>query len=328
MDKGFGALIDILRKDPKTIVFPEGTDERILEAASRLLSGSFLKPLLVGNEDEILKAAEQIGYNIRGAEIIDPQNYDRMEEMIDLFIELRGAKAGTREQVASLLSQSNYFGTMLVKMGVADALLGGATYSTADTVRPALQLIKTKPGNSIVSSCFIMVRSGATGGREVLARADCAINLYPTEDELVEICGETAECAKIFGIDPKIAFLSYSSHGSGKGEAVDKMRNAAAKAKAKYPDLKIEGEIQFDAAVSPRVAATKFPDSDVAGYANTFIFPDINAGNIGYKIAQRLGNFAAYGPILMGLNAPINDLSRGCNGEEVYSMAIITAALA
>ena len=328
MDKGFGALIDILRKDPKTIVFPEGTDERILEAASRLLSGSFLKPLLVGNEDEILKAAEQIGYNIRGAEIIDPKNYDRMEEMIDLFIELRGAKAGTREQVASLLSQSNYFGTMLVKMGVADALLGGATYSTADTVRPALQLIKTKPGNSIVSSCFIMVRSGATGGREVLAMADCAINLYPTEDELVEICGETAECAKIFGIDPKIAFLSYSSHGSGKGEAVDKMRNAAAKAKAKYPDLKIEGEIQFDAAVSPRVAATKFPDSDVAGYANTFIFPDINAGNIGYKIAQRLGNFAAYGPILMGLNAPINDLSRGCNGEEVYSMAIITAALA
>ena len=328
MDKGFGALIDILRKDPKTIVFPEGTDERILEAASRLLSGSFLKPVLVGNKEEILKAAEPVGYNIRGAEIIDPQNYDRMEEMIDLFIELRGAKAGTREQVASLLSQSNYFGTMLVKMGVADALLGGATYSTADTVRPALQLIKTKPGNSIVSSCFIMVRSGATGGREVLAMADCAINLYPTEDELVEICGETAECAKIFGIDPKIAFLSYSSHGSGKGEAVDKMRNAAAKAKAKYPDLKIEGEIQFDAAVSPRVAATKFPDSDVAGYANTFIFPDINAGNIGYKIAQRLGNFAAYGPILMGLNAPINDLSRGCNGEEVYSMAIITAALA
>ena len=328
MDKGFGALIDILRKDPKTIVFPEGTDERILEAASRLLSGSFLKPVLVGNKEEILKAAEHVGYNIRGAEIIDPQNYDRMEEMIDLFIELRGAKAGTREQVASLLSQSNYFGTMLVKMGVADALLGGATYSTADTVRPALQLINTNPGNSIVSSCFIMVRSGATGGREVLAMADCAINLYPTEDELVEICGETAECAKIFGIDPKIAFLSYSSHGSGKGEAVDKMRNAAAKAKAKYPDLKIEGEIQFDAAVSPRVAATKFPDSDVAGYANTFIFPDINAGNIGYKIAQRLGGFDAYGPVLQGLNAPINDLSRGCNADEVYTMAIITAALA
>ena len=325
---GFGHLIDILRKDPKKIVFTEGTDGRILEAASRLLAGNFLKPVLVGNPDEIAEAAERVGYNIRGAEIIDPKNFDRMDEMIDQFIELRGAKAGTREQVAQTLSQSNYFGTMLVKMGIADSLLGGATYSTADTVRPALQLIKTKPGNKIVSSCFIMVRSGATGGREVLAMADCAINLYPDEDELVEICGETAACAKIFGVDPKIAFLSYSTNGSGKGESVDKMHNAAAKAKAAFPDLKIEGEMQFDAAVSPRVAETKFPGSDVAGYANTFIFPDINAGNIGYKIAQRLGNFDAYGPILLGLNAPINDLSRGCNGEEVYSMAIITAALA
>ena len=328
MGHGFGELIDILRKSPKKIVFTEGTDPRILEAASRLLSGNFLKPVLVGNPEDIFAAAEAASYNIRGAEIVDPANFDRMEEMIDLFIELRGAKAGTREQVSALLSQANYFGTMLVKMVIADALLGGATYSTADTVRPALQLIKTKPGNNIVSSCFIMVREGATGGREVLAMADCAINLYPTEDELVEICGETAACAKIFGVDPKIAFLSYSTNGSGKGEAVTKMHNAASKAKEKYPDLKIEGEMQFDAAVSPNVAQTKFPGSDVAGYANTFIFPDINAGNIGYKIAQRLGNFAAYGPILMGLNAPINDLSRGCNGEEVYSMAIITAALA
>ncbi|MED9931971.1 MAG: phosphotransacetylase, partial [Catenibacillus sp.] len=216
---------------------------------------------------------------------------------------------------------------MLVKMGIAHALLGGATYSTADTVRPALQLIKTKPGNSIVSSCFIMVRP-AVGGNEVLAMGDCAINIKPTEDELVEIALECADCAKIFGIDPKVAFLSYSTLGSGKGEDVDKMRNAAAKAKAKAPELAIEGEIQFDAAVDPRVARTKCPDSAVAGHANTFIFPDINAGNIGYKIAQRLGNFDAYGPILLGLNAPINDLSRGCNAMEVYSMAIITAALA
>ncbi len=328
MANGFGALIDILRKDPKKIVFTEGTDPRILEAASRLLAGDFLKPVLVGNPEEIKEAAKECSYNVDGAEIIDPKNYDRMEEMIDLFTELRGAKAGTREQVAQTLSQANYFGTMLVKMGVADSLLGGATYSTADTVRPALQLIKTKPGNNIVSSCFIMVREGATGGREVLAMADCAINIKPNEDELVEICGETAACAKIFGVDPKIAFLSYSTNGSGKGEDVDKMHNATIKAKEKFPDLKIEGEMQFDAAVSPTVAKTKFPESEVAGYANTFIFPDINAGNIGYKIAQRLGGFDAYGPILMGLNAPINDLSRGCNGEEVYSMAIITAALA
>ena len=325
---GFGQLIDILKKSPKKIVFTEGTDPRILEAASRLLASNFLHPILIGVPEEIYAAAEESGFNIRGAEIADPANYDRMDEMVDLFCELRKCKGVTPEQARKTLSQANYFGTMLVKMGVADALLGGATYSTADTVRPALQLIKTKPGNSIVSSCFIMVRPSATGENEVLAMGDCAINIKPTEDELVEIGIECAECAKIFGVDPKIAYLSYSTLGSGKGEDVDKMRNAAAKAKAKAPNLMIEGEIQFDAAVDPRVARTKCKDSEVAGHANTFIFPDINAGNIGYKIAQRLGNFDAYGPILLGLNAPINDLSRGCNALEVYSMAIITAALA
>ena len=325
---GFGQLIDILKKSPKKIVFTEGTDPRILEAASRLLASNFLHPILVGVPEEIYAAAEESGFNIRGAEIADPANYDRMDEMVDLFCELRKSKGVTPEQARQTLSQANYFGTMLVKMGVADALLGGATYSTADTVRPALQLIKTKPGNSIVSSCFIMVRPSATGENEVLAMGDCAINIKPTEDELVEIGLECAECAKIFGVDPKVAFLSYSTLGSGKGEDVDKMRNAATKAKAKAPNLMIEGEIQFDAAVDPRVARTKCKNSEVAGHANTVIFPDINAGNIGYKIAQRLGNFDAYGPILLGLNAPINDLSRGCNALEVYSMAIITAALA
>ena len=305
---GFGQLIDILKKDPKKIVFTEGDDPRILEAASRLLAGTFLHPILIGNPDKIAAEAEECGFNIRGAEIIDPTNYDRMGEMVDLFCELRKSKGVTPEQARGILSQANY--------------------STADTVRPALQLIKTKPGNTIVSSCFIMVRPAATGENEVLAMGDCAINIHPTEDELVEIAGETAQCAKIFGVDPKVAFLSYSTLGSGKGEDVDKMRNAAAKAKAKYPDLPIEGELQFDAAVSPRVARTKCPGNPVAGHANTFIFPEISAGNIGYKIAQRLGNFEAYGPILLGLNAPINDLSRGCNAAEVYSMAIITAALA
>lgn len=325
---GFSNLIEILKKSPKKIVFTEGTDARILEASSRLLASNFLHPILVGKPDEIQAAAEEAGFNIRGAQIIDPDNFDRMDEMVDLFCELRKSKGVTPEQARQTLSQANYFGTMLVKMGIADALLGGATYSTADTVRPALQLIKTKPGNKIVSSCFIMVRPSAVGDNEVLAMGDCAINIKPTEDELVEIAIECAECAKIFGIDPKVAFLSYSTLGSGKGEDVDKMRNAAAKAKLRAPELPIEGEIQFDAAVDPRVARTKCKDSRVAGHANTFIFPDINAGNIGYKIAQRLGNFDAYGPILLGLNAPINDLSRGCNALEVYSMAIITAALA
>ncbi len=325
---GFGQMIKVLKQNPKKIVFTEGSDPRILEAASRLLAGNFLHPILVGSEEEILGSAEENGYNIRGAEVIDPVKFDRIEEMIDLFCELRKSKGVTKEQAKGILSQANYFGTMLVKMGLADALLGGATYSTADTVRPALQLIKTKPGNSIVSSCFILVRPAATGENEVLAMADCAINIHPTEDELVEIAGEAAACAKIFGIDPKLAFLSYSTFGSGSGEDVDKMRNAAKKAAARYPDIPIDGELQFDAAVSPRVARTKCPESQVAGHANTFIFPDINAGNIGYKIAQRMGNFEAYGPILLGLSAPINDLSRGCNASEVYSMAIITAALA
>ncbi|MCR5102829.1 MAG: phosphate acetyltransferase [Butyrivibrio sp.] len=324
---GFGEMIASLKKNPKKIIFTEGSDPRILEAASRLLASNFLKPILLGNQEEIENAAEEAGYNIRGAVIIDPDKYERFDEMVDMFCEIRKSKGMTPEQARKILAGANYFGTMLVKMGEGDCLLGGATYSTADTVRPALQIIKTKPGNSIVSSCFILVRPSATGENEVLAMADCAINLYPTEDELVEICGETVECARIFGVDPKVAFLSYSTLGSGKGDDVTKMRNATEKAKAKYPDLPIEGELQFDAAVSPRVARTKCPGSVVAGHANTFIFPDINAGNIGYKIAQRMGNFEAYGPILLGLNAQINDLSRGCNALEVYSMAIITAAL-
>ena len=323
----FGKLIDILKKSPKKIVFTEGTDPRILEASARLLSGTFLTPILVGKESEIRAAAEDAGFNIRGAEIYDPENYEKMDAMVEKMVELRKGKM-TADECRAMLKKGNYFGTMLVAMGIADALLGGATYSTADTVRPALQLVKTKPGNSIVSSCFILVRPYATGGNMVLAMADCAINIDPTEDELVEIASETVKCAQIFGVDPKVAFLSYSTFGSGKGPVVDKMRNAAEKAKAAMPEVPIEGELQFDAAVSPRVAQTKCPDSKVAGYANTFIFPDISAGNIGYKIAQRLGSFEAYGPILLGLNAPINDLSRGCNAQEVYSMAIITAALA
>lgn len=325
---GFGQMIGMLKKSPKKIVFTEGTDSRVLEAASRLLASNFLHPILVGDEEEILEASEEVGYNIRGAEIIDPKKFDRMDEMIEMFCELRKKKGVTPEQAREVLSQGNYFGTMLVKMGLADSLLGGATYSTADTVRPALQLIKTRPGNSIVSSVFILVRSRASGDNEVLAMADCAINIDPTEDELAEIAVEAAKCARVFGVEPKVGFLSYSTFGSGEGPAVDKMRNATAKARLRAPELDIEGELQFDAAVSPRVARTKCPDSELAGYINTFIFPDISSGNIGYKIAQRLGGFEAYGPILLGLNAPINDLSRGCNAAEVYSMSIITAALA
>ena len=322
----FQQLIDTLKKSPKRIVFTEGTDARILEASARLLAGTWLAPILIGNEAEVKAAAEEVGFNIRGAEIIDPATYPDMDKMVEEMVALRRGKM-TADECRAALMKGNYFGTMLVKMGKADALLGGATYSTADTVRPALQIIKTKPGNKIVSSCFILHRPAKDGGDEKYAMGDCAININPGEDDLVEIAIETARTAKAFGIDPKVAMLSYSTLGSGKGDTVDMMRNATAKVKEAAPDLAVDGELQFDAAFSPVVAQTKCKGSPVAGQANTFIFPDINAGNIGYKIAQRLGGFEAFGPILQGLNAPINDLSRGCNAEEVYKMAIITAGL-
>ena len=320
----FEQLIATLKSQPRTIVFTEGPDPRILEATARLLKEKLMSVILVGGVDEVKKAAEAGNFDISGAEIIDPAAYPQMDAMVEKMVELRKGKM-TPEECRTALSRGNYFGTMLVAMGKADALLGGATYSTADTVRPALQLVKTKPGNKIVSSCFIMVRQNNENER--YAFGDCAINISPNEDELVEIAIETAATAKRFGIDPKVAMLSFSTMGSGKGEDVDKVRNATAKAKAAAPQLALDGELQFDAAFSPVVAQTKCKGSPVAGQANTFIFPEIQSGNIGYKIAQRLGGFDAYGPILQGLNAPINDLSRGCNAEEVYTMAIITAGL-
>ena len=331
----FERLIDILKANPRKIVFTEGPDARILDAASRLKKDGFLTPILVGNVEEVKAAAAQGGFDIEGLEILDPATYPEMDAMVEKMVALRKGKM-TAEQCRDALSKGNYFGTMLVKMGYADALLGGATYSTADTVRPALQLVKTKPGAHLVSSCFILVR-----GEEKLAMGDCAINIsyedtvdkdgnvvVSAADKLAEVAIETARCAKIFGIDPKVAMLSFSTKGSGKGGTVQLSRDATARAKELAPDLAIDGEMQFDAAVSPVVGQLKFPGSPVAGYANTFIFPCIEAGNIGYKIAQRLGGYEAYGPILLGLNAPINDLSRGCNADEVYKMAIITAALA
>ena len=317
----FTKLTEQLKANPRTIVFTEGTDPRIQSAADKLTNNGILSVILLGEKEEVEKAAREGGFNIEKCQILNPETYEEMEPMVEEMVKLRKGKM-TPEQVRAALSKGNYFGTMLVKMGKADCLLGGATYSTADTVRPALQMIKTKPGNKIVSSCFIMVK-----GDEKLAMGDCAINIDPTEDDLAEIAIETAKTAKIFGIDPKVAMLSYSTLGSGKGESVTKMANATAKVREMAPDIAIDGEIQFDAAVSPVVAKVKCQGSPVAGQANTFIFPDISSGNIGYKIAARLGGYEAIGPVLQGLNAPINDLSRGCNADEVYKMSIVTAAL-
>lgn len=334
----FENLIAALKADKRKIVFTEGPDARILEAAARLKKDGLMDSILVGNVDEVKAAAAKGGFDIEGMEIIDPATYPEMDAMVAKMVELRKGKM-SEEDCRAALSKGNYFGTMLVKMGKADALLGGATYSTADTVRPALQLIKTKPGAHLVSSCFILVRE-KDGVEEKLAMGDCAINIdYPDSvdkegnvtlkgsQKLAEVAIETANTAKAFGIDPKVAVLSFSTMGSGKGGTVALSREATEYAKEMNPELAIDGELQFDAAVSPVVAATKCKGSPVAGQANTFIFPSIEAGNIGYKIAQRLGGYAAYGPILQGLNAPINDLSRGCNADEVYQMAIITAGL-
>lgn len=331
----FENLIEVLKAKPRKIVYTEGHDARILESAARLKKDGFLTPILVGNVDVVKENAAKGGFDIEGLEIIDPATFDGMDAMVEKMVELRKGKMTPEDCRANLL-KGNYFGTMLVKMGYADALLGGATYSTADTVRPALQLVKTKPGANLVSSCFILVR-----GDEMLCMGDCAINISYEDKldadgnvklsaaaQLAETAVETAKTAKVFGIDPKVAMLSYSTKGSGKGANVDLVRNATEIAKEMAPEFAIDGEMQFDAAVSPVVGQLKFPGSKVAGYANTFIFPEIQSGNIGYKIAQRLGGFAAYGPILQGLNAPINDLSRGCDAEEVYQMSIITAALA
>ncbi|MBQ4601073.1 MAG: phosphate acetyltransferase [Oscillospiraceae bacterium] len=331
----FKAMIETLKANPRTLVFTEGHDPRILEAAARLKADGFLTPILVGNVDEVKAKAAAGGFDIEGLQILDPMTYEGMDEMVAKMVELRKGKMSP-EDCRKALSKGNYFGTMLVKMGYADSLLGGATYSTADTVRPALQLVKTRKGVNLVSSCFIMVR-----GEEKLAMGDCAINLsyedsvdkegnvtVSAAQKLAEVAIETANTAKIFGIDPKVAMLSFSTNGSGKGGTVKLSHDATVIAKEMAPDLLIDGEMQFDAAVAPEVGQLKFPGSPVAGYANTFIFPTIEAGNIGYKIAQRLGGFDAYGPILQGLAAPINDLSRGCNADEVYTMAIITAAMA
>ena len=335
----FDKLIANLKASKKTIVFTEGSDPRILSAADRLIKENLMGVILCGNVNEVKAAAKNGGFNIDGAEIVDPATYPEMDALVAQMFELRKGKM-TEEECRAALAKSNYFGTMLVKAGKADALLGGATYSTADTVRPALQIIKTKKGSNLVSSSFILFRE-KDGKEEKIAMGDCAINLGYTDRldkdgnvvlsaarQLAEVAVETAKTADFFGIDPKVAVLSFSTYGSGKGGTVQLSHDAVIEARNIDPNLVIDGEFQFDAAVSAEVAKTKCPDSKVAGQANTFIFPLIEAGNIGYKIAQRLGGYEAYGPILQGLNAPINDLSRGCNADEVYKMAIITAGMA
>lgn len=311
----------IVRRNIK-IVFPEATDVRILGAAIRLKADDLVDPILIGNEQEVLNAATQRGLATNGLTIVDPANYDKFDEMVASFVERRKGKV-TEDQARTLLLDANYFGTMLTYMGIADGMVSGAVHSTGDTVRPALQIIKTKPGVSRTSGAFLMVRGR---DQEKYLFSDCAININPDAQALAEIAVESAKTAELFDIDPKVALLSFSTKGSAASEEVTKVAEATRIAKELAPQYPIDGELQFDAAYVSAVAQQKAPNSDVAGNATVFVFPEIQSGNIGYKIAQRLGNFEAIGPILQGLNKPISDLSRGCNEEDVYKLTIITAA--
>ncbi|WP_335871422.1 phosphate acetyltransferase [Bacillus sp. 2205SS5-2] len=304
------------------IVFPEGLDERILTAAGRLAADGLLTPIIIGNKEDVETKAENLNLKLEGCEIYDPASYARMDELVAAFVERRKGKA-TEEDARKILQDENYFGTMLVYTNLADGLVSGAAHSTAETVRPALQIIKTKEGVRKTSGVFIMVRND-----EKYVFADCAINISPDAQDLAEIALESAKTAEMFNMDPRVAMLSFSTKGSAKSPETEKVMDAVHIAKEREPQLILDGEFQFDAAFVPSVAQKKAPDSPIQGDANVFIFPSLEAGNIGYKIAQRLGNFEAVGPILQGLNAPVNDLSRGCNQEDVYKLAMITAAQA
>ncbi|MDY3903541.1 phosphate acetyltransferase [Peptoniphilus sp.] len=311
-----------VRSSKPEIVFPEGDDSRILRAAIRLNEDGDIKPIVLGDKKELEALAEKEGVKLGSLEILNPVNYDEKDEMVKAFVERRKGKV-TEEQAEEILKDHNYFGTMLIFMGKAKGLVSGAAHTTADTVRPALQIIKTKPGYKRCSGAFIMLR-----GEEMYLMADCAINIDLDAEGLAEVAVISNETARQFGMDPKIAMLSFSTKGSASHERVTMVAEATKMAKEKNPEMVIDGELQFDAALVESVAKKKAPGSEVAGHANVFVFPNIEAGNIGYKIAQRFGGFEAVGPILQGLNAPVNDLSRGCVEDEVYSLAIITAAQA
>lgn len=318
----FESLKDKINGKNLRIVFPEGEDPRVLGAAVRLAADGLIQAIVLGNPNKIQTLAAAKSWDLSKLTVHDPANDDIHAKMVAAFVERRKGKA-TPEQAEKIVQDANYFGTMLVYMKEADGMVSGAVHSTADTVRPALQIIKTRPGVHLVSGAFIMQR----GRDERYLFADNAINIDPDADQLAEIAVESAKTAALFDIEPpRVALLSFSTKGSAKGLQVDKVVEATKKAHELAPDLALDGELQFDAAFVPSVAKQKAPDSKVAGEANVFIFPELQSGNIGYKIAQRFGGFEAIGPILQGLNQPVSDLSRGANEEDVYKLAIITAA--
>ncbi len=319
-------LIAKARQLNKTIVLPEGEDPRVREAAHQIAEAGIAKIILLGDLNEIKKHFDANGWSFAGIEVINPLTSEKLPELTELLYNLRKEKGLSREEAEKLAQTGNYFGTLMMKSQMADGMVSGACHSTADTVRPALQIIKSARKDRSVSSVFIMVANG-----KPYFFSDCAITINPNEKELADIALQTADSMLQFGETPRIAFLSYSTYGSGKGESVDKVRAAKelAVAALKTPEyagknILIDGELQADAALSAAVGTFKAPGSPVAGHANGLIFPDINAGNISYKILQRLGGVEAYGPMLQGLNAPINDLSRGCTVDDIVGLVAIT----
>lgn len=316
------------KANKQRIVLPEGTEERTLQAADRLLADEIVEIILIGNPDEIKALAEKHGLkNIDKATIIDPANNPRKETYANLLFELRKAKGMTMEKAMTLAENPLYLGTLIIKNGDADGEVAGARNTTGDVLRPALQIIKTVPGVSVVSGAFLMfVPKAEYGENGTLIFADCAVMPNPNAQELAQIAVSTARTARdIAGIEPRVAMLSFSTKGSAKHEMVDKVVEATRLAKEMAPDLAIDGELQADAAIVPSVGSSKAPGSTIAGHANTLVFPTLEVGNIAYKLVQRLAGAEAVGPILQGIAAPVNDLSRGCSVDDIYKMVSITA---
>ena len=314
------------KADKKTIILPESMDTRTWEAAEKILKEGLANLIILGSPEEVEKYGK--GYDVTGATIIDPATYEKTEEYLDLFVELRKKKGLTKEEARKqALSDYAYYGCLMIKAGDADGMVSGACHSTANTLRPCLQIIKTKPGCKLVSAFFLMIVPNCEYGEDgVFVFGDCGLNQDPNPEELAAIAASSAESfEQLTGKKAKVAMLSHSTKGSAKHDLVTKVVEATKIAKEQYPELDVDGELQLDAALVPSVAASKAPDSTVAGQANVLIFPNLDAGNIGYKLVQRLAKAEAYGPVTQGIAKPVNDLSRGCSAEDIVGVVAITA---